>query len=489
MGLAAQWILCVAIAVVAHRHKTFTQAAFIGAGICLIGIGLYAAQVWFSSTNASANNLNFNLSLAYAEGTSTFQIGRLQLPYLAFTRLVDWVTGWHFDLSNTVVIGGEAIGSSLDNTMGMWQWLRGLLIAIALAVGFGRLIRRAPSDWQSRWALSWGLVPVLLIFAVTVYSPRTPTNYQYMLLATPLVYVWAGTILVRIRVQRLIHAIALLLIIILATPPALAHQAAATRIHAESPTTRDGYEQGTPISMTLRDQMLLHDTLINRCTQVLVDDNPFETRLNLYYWTASVVGTSQPIMPASASLIDRNQTWLGPSVGGACVARTAGPAPAFAEAQPLRNGLVVYRSRPPSEILTAPNVTQFDWPNNLGWRLAAQQIPRRAQRGSTVEMAWVWTIEQLPSEPYATWRYDPFLVLRGPDQTEIRADGPSVIGASWHVGQIIVSSIQLDIPSNTPVGAYQISSSLFDRHQQKNAAYFLADGKVATEITATLEIY
>lgn len=485
MGLAAQWLLCVGIAAVAHRRREFTQAAFVGAGICLLGVALYAAQVGLSSTNVATNNLN----LAYAEGTSTLRVGNLYLPYSVFTRLVDWVTGWHFDLSNASVIGGEPTDSGLDRAMLGWQWVRGLLIASAFAIGMARLLRHARAHWQLRWALGWGLVPVLLIFVVTFYSPRTPTNYQYMLLATPLVYVWAGNAFANLRLQKLTAAIATLLVIILAAGPTFAHQSAATRIHADHPTTRDGYEQGTPISMILRDQMVLHNDLAAHCRQVLVDDNPFENRLNLYYWTASVVGTSQAILPASASLIDLNQTWLVPSTGGACVARVAGPAPSFADVHALRNGLVVYRSRSLSEILAAPNVAHFDLPNNLGWRLVAQQRPPRAQRGSTVEIAWIWTIEQLPAEPYAGWRYDPFLVLRGPDQTEIRADGPSVSGASWQVGQVIISSIRLEIPTHAPVGQYQISSSLFDRHQQKNAAYFLANGTVATEISGTLEIY
>ena len=87
-------------------------------------------------------------------------------------------------------------------------------------------------------------------------------------------------------------------------------------------------------------------------------------------------------------------------------------------------------------------------------------------------MSLRWLIEQLPAEPFQTWRYDTFVKLIGPDgQTLAQTDTPSVVGSTWVVGEEVQTATRLTIPNELKSGQYKLQVSLYDRVQAKNDSF------------------
>jgi hypothetical protein len=128
---------------------------------------------------------------------------------------------------------------------------------------------------------------------------------------------------------------------------------------------------------------------------------------------------------------------------------------------------------------------------NNGWSLVALHTPAQVRPGETVTVSHVWTVRELPTEPYLNWYFAPNVKLAARDGRTLSEHwGKSVAGYVWRIGDEIRSTISFQLPKDMPAGDYALLISLFDPNQGKNAVYFSPEkpGEPIVVIQRTLRV-
>jgi hypothetical protein len=332
------------------------------------------------------------------------------------------------------------------------------------------------------------VLPIAALIALTSFSPGTPVSQHYLLpfsaaLATLTgALVHAAHIVVNVRIRQ---ALAFL------TASGLALHTIATGlgIALRDPIPEsDRPSYGTAFDLPLRQSGVMTAALA-QCARVVADDNPFEKRLKLRNAAISAVGRADKVMDRGAAAIGPSDAIVLATDGPTCVLRTRDSA-----APPNAQTLLRVQSALGESVLygIAPDVAQdpkvVPVLTNIGWTWLGADAPTRAPAGSAIALTQRWRITSLPDEPHAEWRYDPFVrIIDRNGAIVAEADGVSVPGAAWRVGDVLMATVRINAPKD--VGDYRVELSLYDRERQQNAAYIEAPGQqpsLARVVTLTV---
>ena len=134
----------------------------------------------------------------------------------------------------------------------------------------------------------------------------------------------------------------------------------------------------------------------------------------MQYWAAGLMQDAGRVRANADIHVANADAWQVSAQGGDCVIRMNGEtSPPFAQpvaltSPELAGRVQLYKAiappAPPQNAVTA----------GIGWRLVSIEYPSRLQRGQEITVSVRWLIERLPDEPFATWRYDPFVKVVGP---------------------------------------------------------------------------
>ena len=387
--------------------------------------------------------------------------------------------GWleHIHTTTQEILRG---GNQIALTEG---WLlayrtRATAIEAALIAGFALWLVWARARRIVRVALAWLLVPVLGQIFVTSLLPTFPANHQNLFLASPLSYImaacgfaavvrWSRKLLGALGALRAINLVGALGLVALVGIPIIGWMADAQALLRPTPIPPAD-------AMPLLWQLRLGEVVRQNCTKLNAPENPFElTRLKMQYWAAGLMQDAGRVRPSADIHVGNADAWQVSAQGGDCAIRTGDQTgPPFAQpieitVPELTGRVKLYKALPVAKR------TNIAIQTNIGWRLVAIDYPASTQRGQTIVVNLSWQIERLPGEPFAAWRYDPFINLIGPSgQSLAQADTPSVAGGAWVVGEYIQTATRLQLPGDLPPGEYKLAVSLFDRAQSKNAAFF-----------------
>jgi hypothetical protein len=109
--------------------------------------------------------------------------------------------------------------------------------------------------------------------------------------------------------------------------------------------------------------------------------------------------------------------------------------------------------------------------------LVRADIPDQLHLGKPAPLRLTWRITQLPTVPFASWRYDVFAkLLDASGKTLSQADASSIPGASWRVSDQVSQALELAVPdAGASQAPYTVEVSLYDRSQGRNAVFSASD--------------
>jgi hypothetical protein len=249
------------------------------------------------------------------------------------------------------------------------------------------------------------------------------------------------------------------------------------------------------LSSPLRWQIALGDIWRTQCIEIN-DGLP-------RYWLISILQSARSLRDGAARTNGQSEVWAVGERGGNCTTRSAGPVPALATPTRVhlsdRVRVDVYRSLPLSptgpvfahdepagdrtlQSIPGTNVSRLlngDGPLrvNLNWTLIDLAAPATTQPGGWVTISQAWRVDALPDEPHWNWYYAPFVTLSSEtDQALVTVDNaPALEGWMWRPGDIILSTVRLQVPTDGAPGHYKLQITLFDPNQKKNAVFFAPD--------------
>jgi hypothetical protein len=409
----------------------------------MLGIALFGWLVWRDNPNVLTNlrsGVN-NLSAGAESVPNPFGVSN---QFAALYHSVGVVTGRFYE---TMWTDNSAPDFLLRQTLSN---VRALILEILFVAGALAAMPNFARSAQQRAILLWFVVPVTLVTALSFIFPNLAVFHHYMMITAPAGYLLAALgfsqLATAIHKAALARAVMILLSIALAAIPFANLRAHVQSVVARPMLTDNLYE--LPLYM-LRDVRATW----RECAAI---DNPQHM-----YWVASVNGSARNVRTASLQRANANVWHIqGPR---ACVSVIE------------RDHIVTHTA---AQTLSAIQCDAAPLAVNLGWTLTQFCAPTSAMRGETIVLRHVWQIGGLPppNSGYRTWRYEPFIKLLDTQGNQVAvAEGVALIGAQWHENDIVVSDVQIALPSNLPSGVYRLEASLFDREHQRAAWYLRPD--------------
>jgi hypothetical protein len=340
------------------------------------------------------------------------------------------------------------------------------LLTVAVAAGLIRMLLNIGRP-VNRFLLAWAALPLGMLMMLVAAKPDFRVAVYYLTLAVPVAYVAGGYgttwALSLIRARGMIGGVALCATIAILSAW---NASAAADTAFRRPFIQPGF-------MPLRWARELGSLWQRECATINGSN---------HWWELSLIESARRWKAGGVHLGDASSIWTFAPEGGGCALQSSGLPLPHAEPLLLRLGGEPVRTQRALPYAAPPGIQTSV---NLGWSLLEFSAPEHARAGETLTVQHAWRVDSLPSEPYSSWYFAPFIKLIAPDG-RIAAEVDNAValqGWEWRRGEIQVSEVALRLPADLAPGVYRVVSSLFDPNQKKNAVYFGVGGDSSPTLT------
>lgn len=492
--------------------RKFIKVVAIGMGLLILAIAIQTIPFFLIKYAALPTpDPIAALGANYGQSSSIANPFGLHLNLGALDHSLRLVSGRDFE--NELL---NAVAPEFDTQQALGDGRAGLIDALVV-VGVIIAIARSRRDSASRMVLAWLLLPIFTATALMMVFKSLQTTYYYMTITAPAGYILAGLPFMALDRLRQLHWSTHTRRVITGAVSMLVGLAGVAQVsisawHLQGHASNI-FNEPLPTMLPfapLRWQKQLGDAWRTNCRQI---NDAFP-----HYWMVSTLETRRILRDGVSRATTDSEVWAVNESGGNCTLRLGSLAPAFAETIPVRFNdqitVTLYRSSAISTVVPSlgqPALTQSptlkEIPGahlyqmlqasaplrvNLNWTLLDLATTPQSHPGEYVTVTQVMRIDALPNEPYQYWYFAPFVSLQNAqDNVLLTIDNAVALeGSKWQVGDIVISSVRVRVPDDTPPGAYQLKMTLFDPNQKKNAIFFApdAEGKPIIDLLRPLTI-